>query len=233
MPALATDQDIYERIYTAILDRRLQPGAHLREAELAGMFGVGRTKVRQALAKLAETGAVEVQRNRGASVTAPSRQQAAQVFDLRDMLEPAIAARLAERHTPDQLVRLRMHIAQEDAARVAGDEAALIRRTGEFHLILAELLGNPHLDRLLRGLEALTCLSILSYARTASCACLPDEHYGILRAVAESDPDEAHRLMTVHLIHVRAELDLDDRPEATQALSDALGLTELHRPGGS
>src|SRR3978361_1406783 len=71
-----TDQEIYDRIYGAILERRLQPGVHLRENDLANMFGVGRTKVRQALVKLVEVGVVQVERNRGASVAAPSKLEA-------------------------------------------------------------------------------------------------------------------------------------------------------------
>jgi DNA-binding GntR family transcriptional regulator len=221
--ALPSDKDIYDRVYAAILERRLQPGAHLREVELAQMFGVGRTKVRQALAKLAAVGLVEVERNRGATVAAPTQLQAWQVFELRAMLEPVIAAKLAASHTPAQLAALRRHIASETRASAAADEAALIRLTGEFHMMLAELLGNPLLDRTLRSLEALTCLSILSYTRAGSSACLPTEHEGILDAIAAGDAAAVSALMTDHLAHVRADLDLDERPTRESNLSEALG----------
>src|SRR5205807_2412001 len=120
------DQEIFDRIYLAILERRLRPGLPLREAELAEMFGVGRTK-----------------------------------------------------------------------ARRAHDVAQLINLTGEFHLLLAAQLGNPLIDRLLKGLEALTCLSILSYSRRDTCACLPHEHTGILEALAKRDAADASRLMVL------------------------------------
>ena len=154
--AVPTDKEIYDRIFSAILEHRLAPGAHLREIELASMFGVGRTKDARRSPSWPRFGIVVVERNRGATVAAPSRRQAGQVFDLRTMLEPAIAARLAERRTKAQLDVLRQHIAREESARAKGDEAALIRLTGEFHLILAGQLGNPLVDRVLRGLEALT-----------------------------------------------------------------------------
>jgi DNA-binding GntR family transcriptional regulator len=220
-----TDQQIYDRIFTAILERRLRPGAHLREVELADMFGVGRTKVRQALAKLAEVGIVEVERNRGAYVAAPTRRQAGHVFDVRLMLEPQIVAELARSHTHAQIALLRQHIVKEERARAGQDEAKLIRLTGEFHLVLAELFGNPLIDRLLKSLEALTCLSILSYARTGSCACLPNEHRDILHAIAAGDAAGVSTLMTEHLKHVRAEIDLDEAPAKVAGLSEALGFT--------
>ena len=221
---VATDQDIYDRIFAAILDRKLQPGAHLREVELAEMFGVSRTKVRQALAKLIQAGVVELRPNRGAAVAAPTRAQARHLFDLRAMIEPVIARQCAQMRTPAQVERLRAHVAYEDRARTGQDEATLIRATGEFHLLLAELLGNPLLDRLLRDLEALTCLSILSYARTESCACLPDEHRGILEAIATGDAEQAKVLMASHLENVRREMDLREPAKAAPSLSQALGL---------
>jgi DNA-binding GntR family transcriptional regulator len=219
-----TDQQIYDRIYLAILERRLQPGVPLRENDLATMFGVGRTKVRQALVKLVEVGVVQVERNRGASVAAPTKLEARQVFDLRSMLEPAIVASLARRHSPGQIARLRAHIGREEAARQSRDEALLIRLTGEFHLLLAAQLANPLVDRLLKGLEALTCLSILSYSRRDACACLPHEHTDILDAVAAGDAGKAGSLMVTHLGHVRDDLDLEERVAAARDLGAALGL---------
>jgi DNA-binding GntR family transcriptional regulator len=226
-----TDQQIYDRIYDAILERRLQPGVPLRENDLATMFGVGRTKVRQALVKLVEVGVVQVERNRGASVATPTKLEAGQVFDLRTMLEPAIAAALASGHSREQIARLRAHIAKEQAARQSQDEALLIRLTGEFHLLLAAQLGNPLVDRLLKGLEALTCLSILSYSRRDACACLPHEHTDILDAVAAGDAVKAGSLMATHLGHVRDDLDLEERAVPARDLGAALGLG-VHPPVG-
>jgi len=220
--AAPTDQDIYERIFLAVLERRLRPGAHLREVELAAMFGVSRTKVRQALAKLIQVGIAVPRPNRGAAVAAPSRGRTRQLFELRTVLEPAIAAQLAGRHRPADLARLRSHIAVEDKARTSGNQAALIRNTGEFHLLLAQLHGNELIHDLLKQLEALTCLAILSYARTESCACLPHEHRDIVEVIAARNTESVRSLMAAHLGHVLAELDLEERPTIRQDLSSAL-----------
>ena len=220
----ATDQDIYDRVFGAILDRRLGPGAHLREVELAEMFAVSRTKVRQALAKLIANGVVEVRPNRGAAVAAPSRTQARQVFALRALLEPAIAAQCALERTPAQLAKLQSHVTAEDEARAKGDEGALIRATGEFHLKLAALLANPLVDKMLLDLEALTCLSILSYAHADGCACRPEEHRSILDAVTAKDAEQARRLMAAHIEHVRHDLDLGEPRRPSRSLSQALAL---------
>jgi DNA-binding GntR family transcriptional regulator len=45
---------VYEALYIAILEQRLLPGAKLREAEIAEIFKVSRTVVRQALQQLGQ-----------------------------------------------------------------------------------------------------------------------------------------------------------------------------------
>ena len=113
--AKPTDQDIHDRIYRAILARRLQPGARL--------FGVSRTKIRAAIAKLTQDGVVQTRRNAGASVAAPTRAEARHVMEFRYMLEPQVVAALA-RARPAGLETLRPHIAAEHAARDANDDPA-------------------------------------------------------------------------------------------------------------
>ena len=45
-----TDQAIYERMVSAILDHQLPPGTKLVEDRLAAAFGVSRTRIRPVLA---------------------------------------------------------------------------------------------------------------------------------------------------------------------------------------
>jgi DNA-binding GntR family transcriptional regulator len=221
--AARNDQDIYERIFAAVLDRRLRPGAHLRETELAQMFGVSRTTVRQALAKLIEVGIVEMRPNRGAAIAAPTRRQALEVFQLRSIIEPTIASCLAQQCSLKQIGRLRAHVEQEKRALATDDEGALIRMTGEFHLVLAAMWGNNQVDAILRKLEALTCLSMLTYARSGASSCLPDEHEEILDAISSGNGEKARALMETHLARVLADLDLEIHPSAQQPLAVLLG----------
>jgi DNA-binding GntR family transcriptional regulator len=220
--APASDQEIHDRIFDAILSRRLPPGARLTEMQLAELFGVSRTKVRQALARLTQDGVVEHRPNQGARVVIPSAALTRQVFELRAILEPAVAAAVAREGRAGDIARLRRHIAEERAAREAGDEAALIRLSGEFHMLLAELQANPMMIRMLRELEALTCLAILHYAPTGHAACLMHEHAAILQALADRDEDRAAALMREHLTHVMAELILEEAAPADWRLADAL-----------
>ena len=104
-PGTATER-VYDSLYTDILERRLAPGTRLREEELAARFAVSRTVIRQALHRLAQDQVIALNHNRGAQVPAPTRADAAHVFDARRVVECEIARRLAGQLTPAQLGQL-------------------------------------------------------------------------------------------------------------------------------
>jgi DNA-binding GntR family transcriptional regulator len=138
----ATDR-VYAGIYRAMIERRLTPGAWLREEELASTFSVSRTVVRQALQRLAQDHLIELQHNRGARVAQPSLSEAAHVFEARRVVECEIARRLGGTLDEVQLDALQLLVLQEAAADARGDAAQAVRISGEFHQALARMHGNP------------------------------------------------------------------------------------------
>src|SRR5215208_6073563 len=72
---------IFQRILGAILEHRLPPGTKLGEEKLAAVFGVSRTQVRQALARLTHDRIVTLIANRGAFVSSPTVDEAREVFE--------------------------------------------------------------------------------------------------------------------------------------------------------
>lgn len=200
--------EIHDRILAAILEHRVLPGTQLVEEKLAAIFGVSRTKVRQAIARLAHDGIVTVHRNRGAFVSSPSVAEAREVFEARRLIEPWLARRLAAAATPEQVRRLRQHVALESKARAANDQRAIIRLSGEFHQHIAEMVGNALIARTMRELESLTCLVIILYDSPQVPSCPYREHSHLIDAVQKHDAEGAARLMLEHLNHVEAALDL-------------------------
>ncbi len=200
---------IYEKIYVAILEHRLHPGTKLGEERLAEIFGVGRARVREVLARLAHEQIVELFPQRGAYVAKPSTEQARDVFEARRLIEPAVLRRLIDTLAPDKVTRLRQHLELEfDAAR-RDDKRAVIRLSGEFHTLVAELAGNSALARSMRELCMLTCLTIFLYDAPTSNSCRADEHTQIVDAIAKRDRAKAERLMSDHLDHIEHSLKLD------------------------
>jgi DNA-binding GntR family transcriptional regulator len=205
---------MYERIFTAIIEHRLPPGAKLVEDRLSAIFGVSRTRVRQVLARLSHEGIVTTHPNRGAFVSEPTIEQAREVFEARRLIEPQVARKVALAVTPAQIARLRDHLALEAKAASASDRRALIRLTGDFHMLLAEMGGNATIARILRELESLTCLVIYLYDAPTAPACRGDDHALIVEALARHDAAAAAKSMRRHLEEVEASLRLESQQSA-------------------
>jgi DNA-binding GntR family transcriptional regulator len=200
------NDDIYERIYVAILEHRLHPGTKLGEDKLAGIFGVSRARVREVLARMAHEQIVDLYPQRGAFVAKPSPEQAMDVFEARRLIEPALLRRLIETLAPEKVARLRQHQELELDARRRDDKRAVVRLSGEFHQLIAELAGNSALARSMRELSTLTCLIIFLYDAPTATSCRADEHSEIVDAIAKRDADRAERLMLAHLDHIEGSL---------------------------
>ena len=205
-----TVDEIYERIYVAILEHRLHPGTKLGEERMADIFGVSRARIREVLARLAHEQIVELFPQRGAFVAKPTIEQARDVFEARRLIEPAVLRRLVDTSTPDKVQRLRQHLELEVDARRRNDKRAVIRLSGEFHTLLAELAGNSSLARSMRELCMLTCLTIFLYDAPTSQSCRDDEHQMIVDAVARRDAAKAEGIMLEHLDHIEGSLKLDE-----------------------
>jgi len=205
--------EIYEKIYVAILEHRLHPGTKLVEERLADIFDVSRARVREVLARLAHEQIVELYPQRGAYVAKPTAEQARDVFEARRIIEPAVLRRLIDTLTADKVARLREHQEREIDARRRDDKRAIVRLSGEFHTLAADLAGNSALARSMRELSTLTCLIIFLYDSPTATSCRADEHSQIVDAVAKRDAARAEALMLEHLEHIESSLKLHTTSE--------------------
>jgi DNA-binding GntR family transcriptional regulator len=202
--------DIAERILGAVWEHRLPPGTKLVEEKLAGVFGVSRTKIRLALGKLSHDGILTTEPNRGTFVSSPTVEQARQVFNARRVVEPALMRELCAMPLKrEHVARLRKNIALEGEARARNDRRAIIRFSGEFHILIAEVAQNPYLGKYMRELCSLTCLVIALYDAPGMPACPHHEHTAIVDALDARDADTACALMVEHLTHVENTLRLE------------------------
>jgi len=217
------EDEVYERLLSAIFEHRLPPGTKLGEDRLAGIFGVSRAMVRRVLPRLAYEGVVTLEPNRGAFVAKPTVAEAREVFEARRIIEPGIverAVRSAERRTI--VARLRQHVAAERRARHEDDLRAIVRLSGEFHTVLAEMSGNAVLAKAMRELTTRTCLVIALYDKPSMPSCLGEEHADIVDALAAGEGARAVKLMLEHLHHVERNLDLSITEAAPVDLEEAL-----------
>src|SRR5512134_1792214 len=184
----ATTDDIVRRVTAAITEHRLRPGTKLGEESLGEVFGVSRTKVREALFQLAKLKLVTLLPARGAFVAQPTVREAREVFGARRILEHAVAA---------------------------NDGWARSRLLGEFHVLIAEMAGNAVVAELLRELVSRTSLITLLYQTAAASVCSADEHVELVKCFERRDAKRAVAVMLEHLDHVEQGLNLREaEPEA-------------------
>ena len=227
--AALTDNEMYERMISAILDHRLLPGTKLVEDKLAAAFGVSRTRVRPVLVRLANEQVVTLIPNRGATIAQPSEQEAREVFEARRLIEPRLVELFIAKADKADIKHLKMCIDEEEAARLAGDIRRAIRLSGDFHLHIAERAGHQTLGRILRELTSRTSLILMTYSsahareREEATACGCREHRALLDAIRLRDAAEAGRRMRDHLTRLESELRFATAAEPAPDLGALLG----------
>lgn len=228
-PAALTDNEMYERMISAILDHRLPPGTKLVEDKLASAFGVSRTRVRPVLVRLANEQVVTLIPNRGATIAQPSEQEAREVFEARRLIEPTLVELFIAKADKADIKRLKACIDDEEAARRAGDIRRAIRLSGDFHLHIAERAGHQTLGRILRELTSRTSLILMTYSsahareREEATACGCREHRALLDAIRLGDAREAGRRMRDHLTRLETELQFGAAPDPAPDLGALFG----------
>ena len=212
---------IVESLTRAIVEHRLLPGTKLAEQKLADHFGVSRTLVRQALFQLSQNRLIRLEPARGAFVATPSVEEARQVFAVRRMLEAEMVRAFMAQKTPAKIRALKAHIAAEQKAMEREDVGQRTELLADFHVRIAELMGNEVLAQLLGELLSRCALITLMYQSPTAAAHSHEEHEAIVAALAGSDTAAAVLLMQQHLDNVEAGLTFD-RDLPTNDLSMAL-----------
>ncbi len=225
---------LYERIVSQIEERivtgELKTGDQLPpEPELARQFGVSRTAVREAIKALREKQLVEVRAGRGTFITnsTPGAMRhslgllmkfggpdgSANLVEVREILEPEIAALAATRITDDYIAAMQEAINTMDTALEDADR--FVEADLDFHLALAEATQNPLIPLLMDSI-----IDLLREERKRTGLVEGGlergqlHHKKILKAVMRRDPKAARQSMQEHLEQVRRD---------SEALTDGAG----------
>lgn len=220
----STTSAIVQALTKAIVDHRLQPGTKLAEQRLADHFGVSRTLVRQAFFQLSQNRLIRLEPARGAFVASPSVSESKQVFAVRRMLETEMVRAFAREATPSKIKALKDHISQEKNALAQGDVSGRTELLGDFHVKMAELMGNKVLAQMLGELISRCALITLMYQTDSAAEHSNDEHSVIVKALANKNEALAAQLMNEHLMHVEENLTFDRKlptSDVSLALSQA------------
>jgi DNA-binding GntR family transcriptional regulator len=177
----------------------LPPGRVCSAPALAERFGVSPTPVREAMQQLAAEGVVETVPNRGFLVIAQSPREAAELAEVRALLEIPLVLRAARTVPAARWEELRP--LAEDCVEAAslGDRAEWAETDGAFHRGLLEVTGNRQLvltaDDVRRRAQRPTALPVPLHALAAAAG----EHLRLLDALGAGDLVAAENTLRSHL----------------------------------
>jgi DNA-binding GntR family transcriptional regulator len=188
---------VLDAIKHAILTGELRPGQPLVETDLAGLLGVSKTPVREALKTLAGAGLVTMSPYKGATVRVVDDTAARHIYDLRRLLEPEALARAVAVGGGDWAAAA----SALDRAEAAADGAERSLATRDFHRALYAGSGNPMLTGVLDGLRDATALISAAAWRhdPPRWADEAAEHRAILAAAVAGDAAGAGTLLRAHI----------------------------------
>ncbi|SEJ53105.1 MULTISPECIES: GntR family transcriptional regulator [unclassified Variovorax] len=216
--------EISARIVEAVMAQKLAPGSRLGEQQLAMLFDCSRTIVREALTRLAARGIVTVSARRGWFVIEPSQDEAREAFEARRVIELGLirSAGSAGKIEKTALRQLKAHLQREKAALKESDVGNRSFLLGDFHVCLAECLGNTLLADTLRDYTARTTLIAMLYQSTHDAVQSCEDHVQIVAALERGDHAGAEALMAAHIGTVQSALRVQAPTDPLAQLRDAL-----------
>ncbi|WP_410586904.1 GntR family transcriptional regulator [Amycolatopsis sp. lyj-23] len=195
-------QVVYEALAELIVNRTLEPGQHLVEADLAEYLGVSRQPVREALQRLQSEGWVDLRPAQGAFVHLPSDEEADQLLSVRSVLETH-AAKLAAGNAKAEDVRRLWELQQAGVQALhAEDTESLIAANAALHGFLTELSGNAVLAELIGLVDRRVRWYYTPVARPRGRDAW-DEHDELIHAISDGDAEAAERIMAKHTERTR------------------------------
>jgi DNA-binding GntR family transcriptional regulator len=144
----------YEAIEELIVTCALKPGGMISESQLCRELDMGRTPIREALARLRQIGFVEVHHRRGILVSRVDVIRHLELLEVRRPLEECVVRRAAACAKDDDLRELRETARNLEAAAKRGDRVGYFRLKRRIHEVEVRAAYNPVLTETMRALHA-------------------------------------------------------------------------------
>ena len=224
-------EEIVVKVKHMIEKGRLQSGDQLpSERELAEVFNVSRSSVREALRSLETQGYLESRQGDGtyiarqpveslvnplATVIFSEKDGQMELFEMRRLIEPQLAYLAAERATPEEIVMLGKALELQEEAFARGESGTEVDKT--FHYILAKAAKNKVILRIIDNIMDLLAESRDKYLQVQgrsekSLA----RHREVLEAIRSGDKELAARVMLNHLEDIESSLFPDEKGKKEQ-----------------
>ncbi|RKP58663.1 GntR family transcriptional regulator [Pararobbsia silviterrae] len=193
-------EQVATHLFRQLVSGRLRGGQRINEAELARTLGISRNPIREAIRKLEERGLLVSAPRRGTFVRSFSKQDMADIFSFRTVIEAFAIRQALPRMTPEDHAELRGIVQKMVDAAKAGNEMALVEADNAFHLRIVELSGNSQTLRGFLNIRAEVQMSItLVKNRFESLEAAAVDHWPIIDAIDTRDEATAVKALEEHI----------------------------------
>ena len=181
----------YDAIEQMIISRRLAPGGMVSEGELAEELALGRTPVREALARLKAIGFVEVHPRRGVLVTPVDVIKYLELLEVRRPLDETVVRCVIARATDMDMAALQDCVARLLSAAAARDREVYFRLKRSLHEAMVEAAHNTTLTSTMTALHAQSRRFWYTHEPTAGFLDCAGLHAAIVSGITTRDPETA------------------------------------------
>jgi DNA-binding GntR family transcriptional regulator len=196
-------EQVLDQLRRAIVEMRLKPAQRLVERELIQQTGVSRTTVREVLRQLAAEGLVTTIPHKGTVVASPSVERAAELYEVRAVLEGMAARQFAERAGELHMRALRRAfegIEKRASSTGPANSQAMLEAKKRFYDALFEGAANETIRDIVEGLQAqVTALRAASMSQPGRSAKTVEEVRAIVEALEARDGDRAAAACVHHV----------------------------------
>jgi DNA-binding GntR family transcriptional regulator len=188
-------------IRMSITTGEIVPGEIFSVSFFATRLGVSATPVREALWDLVNEGLLTVVRNRGFRVQVLSKDEVADLLEIRLMLEVPAVGQVAQRITPELLEKARQYAIQTIRAAAHNNYASYMEADVQFHQSILAAVSNRKLIDEIERLRSQTRLYSIRELSTedGSLSQSAAEHLELVEALAQKDRERAADVTRRHL----------------------------------
>ena len=215
-PRTIATKDVYLTLREMILSFELYPGSRVTETELADLFQVSRTPVREALLRLENEGHLTIRPKQGCFIKQIDIDELSEYYKVRTALEKAAIEDACNHMSREELERLlKLWDPAKRPKRLSA--SAMEEKDESFHIALALGGGNSTLVRYLQDVnDHIRIIRRVDFQDPERIQRTYQEHHEILLAILDREMVKARALMGQHI-------------QRSQDAAKALTLTQLAR----
>lgn len=198
-------EQVYEELKKQIVVGKIKDGERLVEDTLAAEFGVSKTPVREALARLISEKLVERIPRKGVVVRAMSYEEVVDFLEVREVLEKFAIRKAAQKVSDVDIAILKQILDESDEAAKEGDPYRYSDLDLAFHSKIIDMSDSTAIKEIIpRVYDQIRVVMRASVSLPNRFHNSVDEHRRILEALVESCPKAAEARMEEHIQVTRA-----------------------------